>query len=94
MSRLAEAFSGRRIEIMCAIEASIRTRGYPPTLCELGHLLGISEPVTKRHMAKLIRGGLLTRSRSPRSLAITPAGRERLGPFRAELAVEHLEMGA
>lgn len=103
MSR-TEAFSGRRIDIMCAIAASCKARGYSPTSRELGEMLGISLSTAASHVEILERAGLVTRgikSTRPtwRSLKLTPAGEALIGQrkpetFSAERAVEHLDLGA
>lgn len=94
--------TARQLDVLCALGASIKTRGYAPTMRELGDLLSIvSTNCVHGHLQALTRLGLIERDRyTSRGLRITAAGHALLNPqrapkpFRAERSVERLDFGA
>jgi len=70
----------RQRDVLIAVAAHVRTRGYGPSVRELCATLGMSSTSTiHSHLTRLIVKGLLTRPpHSPRALALTELGRHNL----------------
>jgi len=62
----------RQRQILAYIEASMRERGYPPSVREIGDAIGLTSPSTVHtHLGNLQRLGFLTRDGSkPRALEV------------------------
>lgn len=72
-----------RQQILAAIAASVKERGYPPSIRELASSVGLSSPSSVHgHLAVLEARGLLRRDPArPRALAVAePVGRARRNP--------------
>lgn len=70
----------RQLQVLTAIDRSVRLRGYPPTIRELGDELGIaSTNGVNDHLEALERKGLIERApMRNRAMRITTAGRAAL----------------
>ena len=70
----------RQREVLEIIDQSMRERGYPPSVREIGEAVGLASPSTVHaHLANLERAGLLRRDPTkPRALELI--GRERREP--------------
>lgn len=68
------------MELLRAIQTYIDEVGYPPTTRELAEIFGYASPSTPHlHLSKLRQIGAVTWVRdSPRTIAITPAGKAAL----------------
>lgn len=75
-------------QILTAINESIESRGYPPTVREIGTAVGLSSSSTvAAYLTKLLGAGLIAKDPTkPRTLEITPAGLEYIG-VRAESGI-------
>jgi repressor LexA len=64
--------------VMEAIENLSRQRGYPPTVREVGTVVGVSSPSTVHEVIKVLkrRGWAISDERIPRSLRLTATGME------------------
>ena len=62
-SRMRASITDRNLQVLAALRDIQRdTGGFPPTVREVGHQLGISSPSTvQKHMEKLVRFGLVER---------------------------------
>ncbi|MDP6945611.1 MAG: transcriptional repressor LexA [Myxococcota bacterium] len=59
----AQRLTARQAEVLASLENSIQTRGYPPTIRELGAELGIRSPQgVSDHLAALERKGYIQRT--------------------------------
>jgi repressor LexA len=69
---MATAPTGRQAEILAFIEEHLEAHGYPPTVREIGHGVGLASPSTvHRHLEKLEEGGHLKRDPSkPRAMLV------------------------
>jgi repressor LexA len=69
---MAEVLSGKRKQILTFIADSQRDRGYPPSVREIGHEVGLASSATVHtHLAVLQREGYLTRDPSkPRAIQV------------------------
>lgn len=67
--------SRKQLQIYEYIADYIRSEGYPPSLREIGHAVGLASPSTVHsHLNALARAGLITRSTGKtRSIALTDA---------------------
>jgi biotin operon repressor len=73
----------RQIEVLAAIAAQTRRRGYPPSCAELSKLFGIGRTAVRNHCEALISKGLLVEScGKSRTTLLTPAGRALLASRR------------
>ena len=85
---MAEVLSGKRLEILECIAESLRTRGYPPSVREIGDAVGLhSSSTVDSHLAVLQREGYLTRDPTkPRAIQVRfdPSSKAALvaGPVR------------
>jgi repressor LexA len=71
----AEASSRRRIDVLVAIASSIGAPGYPPTVREIGKMIGLrSTNGVQAHLDVLLATGLIHCDHMPRSMRMTPAG--------------------
>ena len=97
--------TARQMLVLCAIDASVRTLGYPPTRREIGAVLGISSTnAVQDHLLALMRKGLVLMGGDglSRATTLTAAGRAMLPPaprpdatpFAAEQAIEALDLSA
>ncbi|WP_155287670.1 transcriptional repressor LexA [Lacticaseibacillus zhaodongensis] len=71
----------RWVQILSAINESIESRGYPPTVREIGAQVGLSSSSTvAAYLTKLLNAELIAKDPSkPRTLEITDAGKEYIG---------------
>ncbi len=69
---MAEALTGKRLEILEFIGDSLRARGYPPSVREIGEAVGLTSSSTVHaHLAVLQRGGYLRRDPTkPRAMEV------------------------
>jgi repressor LexA len=94
---MAEVLSGKRLEILDYIGQSLRERGYPPSVREIGQAVGLTSSATVHsHLAVLQREGFLQRDPTkpramtvqydPSSKAALPTGRSRSVPLVGTVA--------
>lgn len=86
MSALPDAATPtpRQLEVLRAIHGEIVRNGWPPTIRELGRLLGIgSTNGVNDHLKALERRGWLVRGGVARGLRITDGGAQWLGGARS-----------
>ena len=71
--RMAEALSGKRLEILDYISTSLRERGYPPSVREIGTAVGLASSATVHsHLAVLQKEGFLQRDPTkPRAITVS-----------------------
>lgn len=69
---MAEALTGKRQQILECIAASLRERGYPPSVREIGEAVGLTSSSTVHaHLAVLQREGYLRRDPTkPRAIEV------------------------
>ncbi len=69
---MAEALTGKRLQILECIAASLRQRGYPPSVREIGEAVGLTSSSTVHaHLAVLQREGYLRRDPTkPRAIEV------------------------
>ena len=69
---MAEALTGKRLQILECIAASLRERGYPPSVREIGEAVGLTSSSTVHaHLAVLQREGYLRRDPTkPRAIEV------------------------
>ena len=69
---MAEALTGKRQQILECIAVSLRQRGYPPSVREIGEAVGLTSSSTVHaHLAVLQREGYLRRdSTKPRAIEV------------------------
>jgi repressor LexA len=85
---MAEVLSGKRQQILDVIAESLRTRGYPPSVREIGEAVGLASSATVHtHLAVLQREGYLQRDPTkPRAIQVRyePSSRAQMaaGPVR------------
>ncbi len=80
---MATAPTARQTDILAFIEDHVHRHGYPPTVREIGHGVGLASPSTvHRHLEKLEQSGHLTRDPSkPRAMLVgLPGGRRPHSP--------------
>ena len=70
---MAEVLSGKRRQILDVIAVHLRTRGYPPSVREIGEAVGLASSSTVHaHLSTLQREGYLKRDPAkPRALEVT-----------------------
>lgn len=94
---MADVLSGKRQQILDFIAESLRTRGYPPSVREIGEAVGLTSSATVHtHLAVLQREGYLRRDPTkpraiqvcyePASRAAIPAGPVRQLPLVGDVA--------
>jgi repressor LexA len=68
--------SARQREILDLILNTVRDRGYPPSVREIGEAVGLSSPSTVHsHLSALVKAGYLRRDPSkPRAIEVTAPG--------------------
>jgi repressor LexA len=73
--------TSRQQEILAFVNAHVDEHGYPPTVREIGHAVGLTSPSTVHaHLEKLERAGLIRRDATkPRALEVIEGGRARRG---------------
>lgn len=85
---MAEVLSGKRRQILDFIAESLRARGYPPSVREIGEAVGLASSATVHtHLAVLQREGYLQRDPTkPRAIQVRyePSSRAQMaaGPVR------------
>src|SRR5579863_6949943 len=83
---MAEALSGKREQILLFIAESLRERGYPPSVREIGEAVGLHSSATVHtHLAVLQREGVLERDPTkPRAIKVRydPSSKEAVEPDR------------
>jgi repressor LexA len=69
---MATPLTARQRQILDCIEASMRERGYPPSVREIGEVVGLTSPSTvHNHLATLQKRGYLRRDPSkPRAIEV------------------------
>jgi repressor LexA len=69
---MAEALTGKRLQILECIASSLRERGYPPSVREIGEAVGLTSSSTVHaHLAVLQREGYLRRDPTkPRAIEV------------------------
>ena len=69
---MAEVLTGKRLQILECIAASLRERGYPPSVREIGEVVGLASSSTVHaHLAVLQREGYLRRDPTkPRAIEV------------------------
>jgi repressor LexA len=81
---MVEALTGKRQEILEYIERSLRERGYPPSVREIGEAVGLTSSSTVHaHLALLQRVGYLRRDPTkPRAIEVRydPSSKAALAP--------------
>lgn len=81
---MAEALTGKREEILDFIASSLRERGYPPSVREIGEAVGLTSSSTVHaHLAVLQREGYLRRDPTkPRAIEVRydPSSKAALAP--------------
>src|SRR5580692_10338651 len=81
---MAEVLSGKRLQILNFISDSMRDRGYPPSVREIGEAVGLTSSATVHtHLAVLQREGYLSKDPSkPRAISVhfDPHTESRLAP--------------
>ncbi|NND84392.1 MAG: transcriptional repressor LexA [Acidimicrobiia bacterium] len=93
------ALSTRQQEVLDYIRSMVQSRGYPPSVREIGEALGLSSPSTVHsHLSSLVRFGYLRRDPSkPRAIEVvddTPATALLTGPTREVPLVGHIAAGS
>jgi repressor LexA len=85
----------RQVEVLAAIDAEIRQRGFPPTVRDLGKALGLSSSSTIGHHIKALwlKGYVDKNPRQPRTLVVTEKGRALLEPLAATYGRGNAEGG-
>ena len=82
VNKIRKELTPRQERILRAVEAFILERGYPPTVRQLGRLLGIASPsAVFKHLGSLEKKGYLRRERGELQVAGAPsvlAGRIRV----------------
>ncbi|MDE0171758.1 MAG: transcriptional repressor LexA [bacterium] len=70
----------RQRQVLELIKREVATRGYPPSVREIGHHLGLRSPATVHsHLTALERAGHIRRDPSkPRAIEVLGSGRERV----------------
>ena len=71
--------TARQQEILAFVNTHVDEHGYPPTVREIGHAVGLTSPSTVHaHLEKLERAGLIRRDATkPRALEVIEGGRSR-----------------
>ena len=77
--------SHRQREILDLILTTVRDRGYPPSVREIGEAVGLSSPSTVHsHLSSLVKAGYLRRDPSkPRAIEVTDPGHHQIDLRRA-----------
>ena len=77
--------SARQREILDLILSTVRARGYPPSVREIGEAVGLSSPSTVHsHLSSLVKAGYLRRDPSkPRAIEVTDPGQDEIDLRRA-----------
>ena len=77
---ISQNLSGRQREIFLAIYNAIAENGFPPTVRELGEIVGLNSPSSvKYQLDSLEEAGFIARDRRrPRTIEITTLGQEYL----------------
>ncbi len=70
----------RKTRILEYIAATLRARGYPPSVREIMHAVDLASPsAVHHHLQALVREGYLERGDSARAIRLTPTAALRLG---------------
>jgi SOS regulatory protein LexA len=87
--------SARQTQILEVVRASIAKTGYPPSVREIGQLVGLASPSTvKHHLDALEKRGLLQRSPGlPRALDLRVSDSEESSPTAATSEVIAIPVG-
>jgi repressor LexA len=77
----ASEISTRQRDILDLIIRTVRERGYPPSVREIGEAVGLNSPSTVHsHLSALVKAGYLRRDPSkPRAIEVTAPGRAQPG---------------
>jgi repressor LexA len=83
----ASDISTRQRDILDLIIRTVRERGYPPSVREIGEAVGLNSPSTVHsHLSALVKAGYLRRDPSkPRAIEVTAPGRAQPGRPQADL---------
>lgn len=81
------ALTARQAEILDYILTTVRERGYPPSVREIGDAVGLSSPSTVHsHLSTLVREGFIRRDPTkPRAIEVIDDGMEMDGLMRASV---------
>lgn len=73
-----DQLSTRQHQILDLIKATVAERGYPPSVREIGEVLGLSSPSTVHsHLSTLVKAGFLRRDPTkPRAIEVIDGSRE------------------
>ena len=85
-----EELSSRQREVLEFIKTTVRDRGYPPAVREIGNAIGLSSPSTVHsHLSSLVKYGYLRRDPSkPRAIEVVEEGSQtEAGPVSASRQV-------
>jgi repressor LexA len=74
----SQDITGRQREILDLILRTVEDRGYPPSVREIGEVVGLNSPSTVHsHLSALVKAGYLRRDPSkPRAIEVLDPGRE------------------
>ncbi len=77
--------TGRQQQILDLILTTVRERGYPPSVREIGDAVGLSSPSTVHsHLSTLVREGFIRRDPTkPRAIEVIDTGEPEMGLVRA-----------
>ena len=77
--------TGRQQQILDLILTTVRERGYPPSVREIGDAVGLSSPSTVHsHLSTLVREGFIRRDPTkPRAIEVIDMGEPEMGLVRA-----------
>ncbi len=75
-----DELSTRQQEILQLIRTKVAERGYPPSVREIGEILGLRSPSTVHsHLSSLVRSGYLRRDPSkPRAIEVVESGTDHI----------------
>lgn len=72
----SNALSERQAQVLSYIKETVASRGYPPSVREIGEAIGLSSPSTVHsHLSALVKAGFLRRDPTkPRAIEVLDAG--------------------
>ncbi len=86
--------SDRQRQVLEYIRATVASRGYPPSVREIGDALGLSSPSTVHsHLSSLAKAGLIRKDPSkPRAIEILEAAPASITPATSDENVRHVPL--
>lgn len=77
--------TARQQQVLDVIMQTVQTRGFPPTVREIGEAVGLSSPSTVHsHLSALMKGGYIRKDPSkPRAIEVIDSGHSELSMLRA-----------